>query len=327
MRILAGTRLVLATCLLLFLLSVQAQASEETLETESEVLGLLLSQEKTLQQIEKVWPDLAADVGTARAEFAASLGAAHDNIVESMIAAFGKQEAEVRIAEIAEQSMQPVGDLTRDTAVAFIQEVRGRASGEIGVDRVLIAYQYADDPDKEFSDGWRELYSVKGHPKAGPLDVQIKLPASWTSEETDSAHVVQRFFASTTLDDVSFLITIVDLKKETAAVALLPPNHVFKIEEDDIADMIPDGATLQRSEVTTLLDRPAGIMVYDLKRPKLAGRTFSRARSIFTYRQKHLIMLSGTVFAADQAELEADWRRFEPLFALIDQSFIDNATP
>ena len=56
MRILAGARVVLAASSLLFLLSVQAEASEETLEAESEVLGFLLSQEKTLQQIEKAWP-------------------------------------------------------------------------------------------------------------------------------------------------------------------------------------------------------------------------------------------------------------------------------
>jgi hypothetical protein len=327
MRIPTRTWVVLVAVCSLFLLSVQAQSSEETLEAESEVLGLLLSQEKTLQRIEKAWPDLASDVGTARAEFAASLGAAHDNIVETMVATFGKEEAETRIARIAEQSGQPTRDLTREKAVAFIQEVRDQAAGEVGVDRVLIAYQYVDHPEKEFADGWREKYSVKGHPKAGPLDIQIKVPASWTREEVDSAHVLQRFFASTTPGRISFLVTIVDLKEETAAVALLPANHVFEIEEDDIADMIPDGATLQQSEVTTLLDRPAGIMVYDLKRPKLGDRQFSRARSIFTYRQKRLIMLTGTVFAADQAELDATWRRFEPLFALIDESVVDNVTP
>ena len=327
MRILARTRAVLALCSLLILLSVHAQASEETLEAESRVLGFLLSQEKTLQQIEKAWPDLGPDVGTARAEFAAGLGAAHDNIVEAMIASFGKQEAETRIAKIAEQSEEAVGDLTRDKAVAFIQEVRSQAAGEVGVDRVLLAYQYIDHPEREFTDGWRDRYSVKGHPKAGPLDVQIKVPASWTREEADSAHVVQKFFASTTPGRISFLVTILDLKEESAAVALLPTNHVFEIKESSIAEMVPDGATLQQSEVTTLLDRPAGIMVYDLKRPKLGDRPFTRSRAIFTYRQKHLIMLTGVVFAGDQAELEADWRRFEPLLALVGESLVDNAAP
>ena len=52
--------------------------------------------------------------------------------------------------------------------------------------------QNPDAPEKEFIDGFNKILLTKGHPKSKGLDLQIRVPNSWSIQEGDRPNVIKK---------------------------------------------------------------------------------------------------------------------------------------
>lgn len=303
-----------------------AQDPETPLETESKALGFMIGQDMSLDYVEQYFPDLKVDVMAARAAFASHFGQAKQTIITDLNDIFGKAKTDELITQMTSSiaaAAAPAG-LTRDQAVAFVGEVIERANGNIEQQflRPLLAAQYQGRPAQEFADGFRTRFTSKGHPKAGTLDFTIDLPSSWRWKEGDRPHVVQNFIASGRPAAGTELITVIDLNEEPEFAAL-PPGTKLDLTKDDVAGMLPDGASLLELQMTTLENRPAGLLTFDLIQDRLGTKLYTRSVMIITFSDHYMLMLSGMAYGKDETALNRNWEIYKPVFLMIGNSYVD----
>lgn len=302
-----------------------AEAADPLLDAEAKASGFLLGQQLSLERIAELYPDLKFEAEAARADFASRFGHAYDNIMKAISDAFGPS-AEKTYREKVEEALATgnAAQVSRPEAEAFIAFVHERAKGNIEEPfrRAIIAYEYRDSPAQEFSDGYRQTYSVKGHAKSNGMDFQIDVPASWAVYEAERPHVVQNFKTLTREPYATYNITVFDLDADPS-IAAMPADQPIPLTLDDLAAMVPETATLISSKLTTLENRPAGILVYDWPQDRMGTKMETRAHIVVTTSAHSLIVLTGMASGLNAATRDSNWILFEPLFAMIGNSFVD----
>lgn len=303
-----------------------AQDPEAPFESESKGLGFLLGQDMSLDYIENTFPDLKASVAVARANFASHFGRAQQVIIGDFISMFGQQKADDLVAQMKDKIRDVAipADLTSEQAEAFLGEVMERANGNIDQQflRPILAAQYKGRPAQEFSDGFKTRFTSKNHPKAGTLDFTLDIPSSWRWKEGDRPHIVQNFIASGRPGAASELITVINLA-DNPDFAALPPDTKLDLTKDDVAGMLPEGATLVDLQMTTLENRPAGLMTFDFTQDRLGVKLYTRSVMIVALSDHYLVMLSGMVWGADEENRNRNWDTYKPVFFMIGNSFVD----
>ena len=302
-----------------------AHAADPLLDAEAKASGFLRAQQRGLERIAELYPDLKLATEAARADFASRFGRASDNIIEAISSAFGPSAASTYREKIEEAiANSNAGPISRDQAEAFVALVHERAKGNIEEPfrRTIIAYEYRNMPGKEFADGYRQTYSVKGHPKSNGTDFQIDVPASWIVYEGQRPHVVQNFKTLTREPYATYNITVFDLNADPS-IAAMPTGQPIPLTLDDLAAMVPETATLISSKLTTLENRPAGIIIYDWPQDRMGTKMETRAHIVVTTSHHSLVVLTGMAFGLDTTTRDSNWTLFEPLFAMIGSSFVD----
>lgn len=152
----------------------------------SQAYGFVLGQQASLELIEKKFPDLEKDVKDAWFIFnSTALGESVKGVEEELHRELGDKWSEYKKGMTAQiNSLIQGQELTRQQAIAFLQEVRKRAKGEMPesiLTALLSAHSsFAKNPGLELSTGWKQTFRTKGHPKAKGVDFSISFPASWS---------------------------------------------------------------------------------------------------------------------------------------------------
>lgn len=260
---------------LLLIFALSGTASSEEFSTKeprlkqlSQAYGFVLGQQTGLELIEKTFPDLAKDVKDAWFAFnSTALGESVKGVEEELSRELGDKWSEYKKDMIAQMaSLIGNQELTRQQAVAFLQEVHQRAKGEVP-ESVLAALlsahpRFSKNPALELWAGWRQTFRTRGHPKAKGVDFSISLPASWSKREGHRPNIIQFFQSGAGHGPIMCSLGVKNIP--------LPAGYKFSKDElkeffqpNELKDIVPDGGTLIDAKYIVLDNTPAGMLIYD----------------------------------------------------------------
>lgn len=199
----------------LFLCIVTSQAKElrpNQVDDVSRAYGFMVGQNLALDQIERLFPQLRHDVRAARLRFTAKFGD-----MEAILAAplkgvlkdkFLAMDAALR-AKISESNNTEL--YRSDAAQNILKIVNDRANGQIPDDylKPMLIVKYDGDQLKEFSDGWRQVFTSGSEQKARGVKIHIELPKIFGSKESPRPHILRNW---TSENGTGFQTIILDVR-------------------------------------------------------------------------------------------------------------------
>lgn len=287
--------------------------------------GFVRGQQLSLERISQKFPDLSLQVKRASLGFDSSaLGEGFESLKSELAKKWGSQWGRIS-GELESQLAMTVGrqSVSRDQCTAFLAEVENRARGVMDEKwrAALLSSnrRYAERPELEFVEGWRQTFCSKGHPKAKKADLTVSLPASWQSREGARPNVVQAFDLQTERGHVGCSIMV----KQLPQVPTKDEAEAFFLPEE-MKEMLPDGATFVEAKQMVLDGSPAGMLVLDQPIKRLDLVVHARMVSFVTIQRDAMIFIQ---FATSGKEGDAKAgqelsAQFKPLFRLIANSLV-----
>jgi hypothetical protein len=164
----------------------------------SQAYGFVLGQQASLELIEKKFPDLAQD--TKQSWFAFNSSALGDSVkgVEAELSSeLGTKWPEMKEKMNSQMQEMIAGQqFTREQATAFLAEVKLRGKGELqdSIRSALLSAhpRFSANPGLELTEGWKQTFRTKGHPKAKGTDFSVSFPASWSKREGIRVSLVRK---------------------------------------------------------------------------------------------------------------------------------------
>jgi len=319
----------------LFLLSIQSHAEpfdikESRWKQLSQAYGFVIGQQTSLERIEKKFPGLAKDVREAWFAFNASaLGESIKGVEKELSGQLGdkwpelKEQMNNQIAEFVSQQ-----EITRVQAVEFLKEVHARSKGQLpdSIRSALLSAhpRYSQNPALELSDGWKQTYRTKGHPKAKGVDFSISVPASWSKREGNRPNIIQVFQSGARHG----LIMCNLMVKSIPLPEGYPTTEELKefFQPSEIKGMVPNGGKFVSAQSIVLEASPAGILVCDITQQRLDITLTMRMTQFVTIHKNAMIFIQFIVSKMpDQKETLDDLQKqFLPTFKAVANTFVLN---
>lgn len=260
----------LSVCLLLSISALASAQDKPRWEQLSKAYGFVLGQNMSLELIEKKFPDFANEAKQASSAFNSSIfGECAKGVESEMAAFFGDKWPEMKrqIAENIQKNLE-AKELSTEEVKTFIKDVQARSKGKSldDVRPVLLSAnpRFVADPALEMSEGWTQIFSTKGLPKAKGIKLSFSLPASWTVDDNESPMIIKMFKRNADNSAVTVLCNLIINEIP------LPPDYQFSKEElNDIfkasalAEMTPEGAKIIEAKPITIEGEPAGFLIFD----------------------------------------------------------------
>jgi hypothetical protein len=293
--------------------------------------GFARIQELSLEVIRKQFPDLQQQVDHSSAIFTASaFGEGAKGVVLELEEQLGADEwlANKESTEKQLKTLLPDKAIKREEAVAYLDEVRQRAKGQISepIRSTLLSTnpRFLRDPAAEFAEGFRRMFRSKGHPKSKGADLLLSLPASWSSREGYRPNIVQVFESGNGNGRIMCSILVKDLGVNAEEL----PTHKVRemLEPSSLKDFIPDGAVMIDAEAMDLDGAPAGMVIFDLTEQKLDTSFTMRMTHFVTIQKDLMIAIQFAINSAPDTDVSLDdmQKRHLPLFRAIANSFVYN---
>lgn len=297
----------------------------------SQAHGFVLGQQASLELIEKKFPDLAQD--TKQAWFAFNSSALGESVkgVEAELSS----ELGAKWPEIKEKMTNQMQDMiagqqfTREQATAFLAEVKLRGKGELA-DSIRTALlsahpRFSANPGLELSEGWKQTFRTKGHPKAKGADFSVSFPASWSKREGNRPNIIQFFQSGAGHGPIMCNLMVKDLP--------LPAGYKPTAEElkdffqpNELKDMVPDGGTFVDAKYIVLEGSPAGMLVSDQTTQRLDISVTMRMTQFVTIQGTSMIFMQFMVAKMPDSTESLDelQKKYLPTYRAIANTFVYN---
>lgn len=235
-------------------------------ERLAEAFGYLEGQKFTLEKIQSNFSHLSLSVKKASNAFSSSFGNADKNLKLYLTDRWGEKNFSDFKLSMMSKLKETLGnqELNEEDAIIFVQDVEKRAKGEIStpVLETLLNFQYLENPENEFINGYKEGFRTKGHPKSKGTDWQIKVPKSWFAEEAERPNIIQKFTSDYGDGREIIMMMVKDLG--------LPKNYKFSkdelnsfFSEKGAKEMVPKGATFISFKKMVLDNNIGGMLTID----------------------------------------------------------------
>lgn len=139
--------------------------------------------------------------------------------------------------------------------------------------------------------GWLTFRSA-GHDKSNGINLTIKYPSSWSAQEGNKPHVVQKFIHPNGTSYATILIQDLGIPEGTQ-ISEQELDEFFTPSK--LKDMVPDGMQFISAQKTTIEGLPAGILEYKATEQPTGQRLNFQVWSFNFIREKSLIQLQFTV--------------------------------
>jgi hypothetical protein len=290
--------------------------------------GYYSGQKLSIEWIQREFPALSARASQAQMAFELVFKASYSNIENELRKLLGQQWPAFKrqMLQGLENNLvsAPISITQADT---FIRTVRLRAKGQIEtpVLETLLTYnpQFQKKPAKEFLRGFKSTFRTKGHSKAKGVNFQIEYPRSWSSKEGKRPNVIKVFTSQNGRGQETILLMVKDIP--------LPSGYKITEQELDslfspqgLKEMIPKGASFISAQPIVLDGKKGGMMVFDQTLQRLDVILALRGRFFITIHANKMIFIQCMVISkiGNQAGLNQQFRRLEPLFRLVANSFV-----
>jgi len=291
--------------------------------------GFVLGQKHSLNLISEKYAFLRTAASFAERGFMLKFGASIANMDQQFIDTFGEDE----FKKFKEKALQEISssmknsDLSEEEAQQFIQVVRDRANGDIEspiLETMLIFNpDYAENPHREFLDGYRYKYSHNGEGKAKGIGFSLYIPKSWQGKEGERPNVIRQFTNQNGHGFASFNIVVRNRP-------FLSKSH---ITEKDIDEM------LDPAELQDIVPENAVVIGYGKVRVEtlLGLRVEYRADQIFFdhpgsmeiihyylfYKKKVIVITGGVAVAFNGIDTGTNGlKKYKKLFQLMANSLV-----
>lgn len=302
----------------------QRTPPREILQQIASALILVEGQSQSLDGITSKYPELREKVMTARSEFRRAFGAAVVSADAYLLERTSSEETSWsdRKQEVVERALTALdfSQVSQKEARDYIKTVQQRTLGDMpeGVYRALVFFhpRYAKHPHLELVDDYETKYESKGNPKALGMNVMLIVPRSWSPEDGDRPHVVQKFESPD--ETASVMLIIRDANSELTADS--DEELLRYLSSQEYLESESPGATWLASGTTTLAGKPASYCDFIMERDTMMGGLSLRARLFYLLFRGDLIILACDVaFSGEGATSRAkqEFARYEASFNLI----------
>ena len=308
---------------------VWSQEVGSSLHTDlSQTYGYYNGQKLSIDRIKNKFPALTAKATYAQMTFDLVFKSSYENIGRELKKIL-KQHWPAYKSQMRQKlkSANSFTQMSQKQAEAFINTVglRGKGQIESPVLETLLAYkpEFQNSPATEFSRGFKSTYRTKGHPKAKGVDLQVEYPRSWRAKEGKRPNVVQLFTSKNGRGLESILLMVKNIP--------LPPGYKITERELDeffspkeLREMIPKGGAFISAKSIVLDGQKGGMMVFDQTMQRIDNKITLRSLHFITIYGSKMIFIQCMVATQteNQADLNKQYRRLEPLFKLVANSFV-----
>lgn len=287
----------------------------------SRAYGYYMGQSYTLESIEKKYPKLSNQVRMAKGEFNISFLSSIENIDLQM----SKHKVWRPFKSSMQQSIHDNLDVSSSSyseCVNFIETVKKRAKGEIEspVLETLLSFnkEYQKAPQKEFRDGFKKRYKSDDLIKSKGLTFFLEFPASWVSKKANRPNIVRKFISKN------------GYGKEMAMVLVynFPGLNISKqeiksfINDEYMKGSIPPDSILKDYGYAEIETLPGYWQIYTNKMQRGRKSFHIETLNYTLFYENKMIHLMFQIKGAKNKNLEKSFKKFEPLFDLIANSFV-----
>lgn len=322
--------------LLLFALASCAYAQDSTPKKSRpeqlfEAYGFVLGQQISLELIEKKFPDLSEDTKQSWIAFESSaLGKSATSLEEDLSSNIGdkwpqaKQQLTSKIQGSIEQEQ-----LTRDKAISFLAEVQARAKGRLP-DPILstllsVHPRYTKEPELELTEGWKQTYRTKGHPKAKGVDFSISFPASWSRREGYRPNIIQFFQSGAGHGPMTCSLMV---KNMPLPAGYIPTQEEVKelFQSDEFKRELSETGTVVEIKPMVLEGAPAVMFVCDHTQQRLDITLSIRMIQFATVQGASMICIQFPLAKQPDSKDSLDdlQRKYLPIYRGIVNTFVLN---
>lgn len=298
----------------------------------SQAYGFVLGQQASLELIEKKFPDLAQGAKQAWFEFNASaLGESVKGVEAELRSELGAKWPEIKEELINQIEEMIVGQqFTREQATAFLAAVKRRGKGEL-TDSILAVLlsahpRFSANPGLELSEGWKQTFRTKGHPKAKGADFSVSFPASWSKREGNRPNIIQFFQSGAGHGPIVCNLMVKDLPLP-AGYKPTPEELKDFFQPNELKERgVPDGGIFVDAQYIVLEDTPAGMLVSDQTKQRLDVSMTIRTTEFITIQGNSMIFMQFMVAKSPDSTESLDelHKKYLPTYKAIANTFVYN---
>jgi hypothetical protein len=297
----------------------------------SQAYGFICGQQASLELIGKKFPDLDKEVKQSWFAFNSSaLGDSVKGVEAELSTDLGEKWPEMK-EKIATQMTEMVRgqQFTREQATAFLADVKLRSKGELpeSIRAVLLSAhpRYANNSGLEISEGWKQIFRTKDHPKAKGVDFSLSLPASWSKREGNRPNIIQFFQSKVGHGPIMCSIMIKTLPLPAGTVPSKDELKEF-FQPNELKGMVPEGDKFIESKFIVLEGSPAGMLVSDATRQRMDFTLTTRMTQFITIQGASMIFIQFMVVKMPDLKESLDdlQKRYLPTYRAIANSFVYN---
>jgi hypothetical protein len=314
-----------------FAIAQDATPKEPRWKQLSQAYGFVLGQQASLELIEKKFPDLAQD--TKRSWFAFNSSALGDSVkgVEAELSReLGAKWPEVKDKMTSQMQEKIAGQqFTREQATAFLAEVKLRGKGELqdSIRSTLLSAhpRFSANPELEVTEGWKQTFRTKGHPKAKGADFSVSFPASWSKGEGSRPNIIQNFQSGAGHGPIMCSLMVKDMPLPNG-YKLSPKELKEFFQPNELKDMISDGGTFVDAKYIVLDGSSAGMLVSDETKQRLDISVTMRTTQFVTIQGSSMIFIQFMVAKMPDSKesLEELQKKYLPTYRSIANTFVFN---
>ncbi len=331
MKLNAFLSLTIQVCLISFSTGQESSPKEPRLKQLSQAYGFVVGQQASLEKIEKNFPDLAQDIKQSLFVFNSSaLGESTEGVEAELSNELGGKWPDFKEKLYSQIQETIVGQqLTREQATAFLTEVKLRGKGELpdSIRSTLLSAipRFAANPGLELTEGWKQTFRTKGHPKAKGSDFSVSFPASWSKRDGSRPNIIQNFQSGAGHGPVMCSLMVKDMP--------LPDGHKLSADElkdffqpNELKDMVPNDGTFIEGKYIVLDGSPAGMLVSDQTKQRLDISITMRTTQFVTIHESSMIFIQFALgkIANQKESLEELQRKYISTYLAIANTFVNN---
>lgn len=290
----------------------------------AQAYGFVLGQEYSLSRISKEFPELAANVDLARAQFDSTFPDIKTKLETQLKKAMGEKLFEEASTDLQRKFQETAGrhKITLGIATSFLEEVKSRSKGVIESPALeyLLSVKYDAHPVGEFADGFRQRYQTNGTGKSQEIKLKLQLPRSWAAKEGERPHIVQKWISQNGTGLEMMHLDIRDTEGHTASNADV---EIF-VSSGEVKGTVPSGGTYIDSGLFLLEKRKGYWIEMSLVQERAGIKSYlhSSIHQIF-FRGKAIGLMCQTWSSIEErAKADEAFKKIKPLCQQVLNSLV-----
>lgn len=288
----------------------------------SRTYGYYIGQNYTLDKIKEKYPKLSNDIFIVKNEFDLSFSKSIKNI-DTII---GKYEKWNNIKEDFKKSIHSkldLSNLTYSESIEFINTVKNRSKGQIESPvletLLMLNTEYEESPQKEYYDGFKKKYLSDDLVKSKGITFSIDIPMSWISKKANRPNIVRKFISQNGHGTEMAMVLVYDFPD---GIYLTESEIKNSINKEYMNEATPPNAILKDYGFIQLETLPGYWQRCSMTMQRLRKKLTIEMLAYTIFYKDKLIQIQFSVSDIENDDLEHKFKKFEPLFDAIANSFV-----